>query len=121
MSDDSGKKPPFNRLTLSSDDLPSYLDDPARARMWMELFDTHIITSDATYAEDRPFSAHIALTVLEDLAFFEYRGTIDRLTRSAQQIADSGDNNFFFLGVNFDAPTGLCALRGHEATVAPGQ
>ena len=121
MSDTGAQMPPPNRLILSSDDLPVHLDDRARARMWMELFDTYIITSDATYAADRPFSAHIALTVLEDLAFFEYRGTIDRLTRSAQQIADSGDNNFFFLGVNFDAPTGRCQLLGREATVAPGQ
>lgn len=121
MSDTSGKKPPSSRLVLSSDDLPLHLDDRARARMWMELFETFIISSDAEWAEDRPFAAHIVLTSVDDLAFFEYRGTITQLTRSGQQIVADGGNEFFFLGVNFDAPTGRCRLLGREATVAPGQ
>lgn len=119
MSDTSGKKPPTNRLILTSDDFPAHLDDRGRARRWMELNEALFVSSAYTYAEDVPFAAHVTLTSLGDAQLAECSGTLTGMTRTRQNIAADGVNDFY-LGVNLGNTTTLCRQRGQEMELKEG-
>lgn len=88
--------------------------------MWMELFEAYIISSDATFAEDRPFAAHIIVTTLDDLAFFECGGTLTSYARTSQHVAADARNELP-LSCNFGGGTILSQQLGREMALKKGE
>ena len=74
---------------------------------------------DPVYAEDRPFTALLNVIDFGDVRLFKGEGSMTRQTRSKQDIAKDGINDFC-LAVNLSGPTALCKQRGEELELTNG-
>ena len=113
MSESGDKKTPFNRLVLSSDEIPRDLEERVRKRMMQDVCDELFLGCDMFFEGDDPLDVRFTLTSIGDLQLFEYRGTMTRYLRTPQHIAADGRSDLP-LCMNFDGRKILSKQLGQE-------
>jgi AraC-like DNA-binding protein len=105
----------MQRLSFSSDALPSDLDHDARRALWHETYaPSH--TFDVSYLADRPFKALTDYINFGGVEVIKFQTTIARLTRTSRHVAAEGRHN---LSITFHgAARGSLSHGGRESLLA---
>jgi AraC-like DNA-binding protein len=109
----------MQRFVFASDELPADLDDAARFRRWRDLYTTYYFNLDTSRPEDRAFSARFEFTHFGGAGVGNFKGTVNRVGRTADEVAaDASDN--FCLFLDRGRSDILSVHRNKEAILGPG-
>ncbi len=105
-------------ITFSSAQLPEYLNHRQRFNLWRDIYMSQFGLFDFGISDSLPFTASMEITPVGPLAIGRSRGTIERVARTAHEVALDG-RDAFTLVVNQGAEmTGKLARRDY--TLASG-
>jgi len=83
-----------SRIVFSSEELPTDLDDHARARLWRDLYCERFGEADLAFLPDRPFHGRLELVPLDGITLTRFEGTLTRVARSPAQISSDMRDDF---------------------------
>ncbi len=111
----------MDKQDLSTNALPTTLDDEARFSLWREAFCIRIGETDfIREAPDGPFEGHWDFLGVKEARLARFVGSAHAMARSAQQVAAAPDE-YYYLGFNL-APTAMAfAQAGRHSVIAAGQ
>ena len=79
-------------IKFSSAELPEYLSHRQRFNLWRDIYTSQFGLFDFAISDNLPFSASLEITPVGPLAIGRMRGTIERVARTAHEVAlDSRD------------------------------
>jgi hypothetical protein len=81
-------------ITFSSASLPEHLDDHRRFDLWRDIYTAQFGLLDFAISEQLAFSATMEITPLGAVALGRMRGTIERVSRTARDVAVDGRDDY---------------------------
>jgi AraC-like DNA-binding protein len=108
-----------DRIVFSSNEVPSELDEPSRAKLWRDLYCGRFGDADLAFLPDAPFFGRLELVPLDEIVLTRFDGTLSRVARTSRQIAtDTRDD--FLIGFNCGGPQ-VVTQRNREVASASGR
>jgi AraC-like DNA-binding protein len=110
----------MHKLFMTSDALPHGIDERAKIATWHDAYGDRFGPVAMSYRKDVPFSANYLLIGFGDVGCGTFGGTLDRVSRSARNVAaDPRDD--FLLGFPCDGADAVVVQRGREVYCGRGQ
>lgn len=81
-------------ITFSSASLPDHLDDRQRFDLWRDIYTAQFGLLDFAISDKLAFSAAMEITPVGTVALGRMRGTIERVSRTAREVAIDGRDDY---------------------------
>ncbi len=107
----------MSSITFSSASLPDHLDDRRRFDLWRDIYTAQFGLLDFAISERLPFSASMEITPVGAIALGRMRGTIERVSRTARDVAVDGRDDYCLV-INQCAT--MSGTLGHKNFELPG-
>jgi AraC-like DNA-binding protein len=104
----------MSEISFSSSSLPEELDDQQRFNLWRDIYTSQFGGLDFAISEHLPFSASLDITLVGPIAVGRMNGTIERVSRNAQDVARDGQDSFSLVFNRGETMSGTLARRDYE-------
>jgi AraC-like DNA-binding protein len=104
----------MSHINFSSSSLPDELDDRQRFNLWRDLYMLQFGGLDFETSDQLPFSASLDIALVGPVAVGRMNGTIERVTRSARDVARDGQDTFSLVFNGGQTMSGALARRDYE-------
>ncbi len=101
-------------ITFSSASLPAYLDHRQRYNLWRDIYTSQFGLLDFSISERLPFAASIDITLVGPAAVGRMDGTVEKVSRSAREVARDGRDDFCLVINRGATMSGTLARRDYE-------
>lgn len=101
-------------INFSSASLPAYLDHRQRFNLWRDIYTSQFGQLDFSISERLPFAASVDITLVGPVALGRMRGTIERVSRTARDVAVDGRDDYCLVINQGATMSGTLARRDFE-------
>jgi AraC-like DNA-binding protein len=101
-------------ITFSSASLPAYLDHRQRFNLWRDIYTSQFGQLDFSISERLPFTASVDITLVGPIALGRMRGTVERVSRTARDVAIDGRDDYCLVINQGATMSGTLARRDFE-------